>query len=108
MLRKFLTIVLPLALPVLLYMLHVVIARRRGRMARAPTVRESPWPWLLGSGVALMAAALIAWRVFLGEGAEPGQVIRSPAYEDGELKPGGIEEGESGGEPGGESGAPVQ
>jgi len=108
MLHKFFTIVLPLALPVLVYMLHVAIARQRGRMTRVPAVRESPWPWLLGSGVVLMAVALIGWRFAFGEGAEPGQVIRSPSYEDGELKPGGVEEGERGGAPGGESGAPVQ
>ena len=94
MLRKLLTIGLPLALPILLYILHVAVARKRGTMQRAPTLSETPWALLLGSGVALMAVSLIAWRLLVAEVAEPGQAIRSDRYEDGKLVPGEIEQPE--------------
>ena len=87
MLRKLLTIVLPIALPFLVYFAYVAIARWRARhSAQAPSYSDGPWLWLGTGGVALMAAALIAWRL-LSDPAQPGDRIIPDRLIDGEIQP---------------------
>ncbi len=81
MLRKFLTVVLPIALPFIVYFIYVALARRRG-----VRLDETPWAWLTAGGVMLMAAVLIGWKL-LSDPARPGDTIVMPRYEGGEVRP---------------------
>lgn len=83
MLRKFLTVVLPIALPFIVYFMYVAIARWRGVRSGEESV---PWPWLTAGGVMLVAAVLIGWRV-LSDPAAPGDTIIMPRLEGGEVRP---------------------
>lgn len=70
MLRKLLTIVLPMALPFAVWALYVVAARwkaRRREQGRLPGWADAPWGWLILAGALLVAASLIAAR-FLADG----------------------------------------
>ncbi|RDD61677.1 hypothetical protein [Ferruginivarius sediminum] len=87
MLRKLLTIVLPIALPFVVYYLYITWARMRGAgQGQQPGYKDPPWPWLAAGGVVLMAAALIAWRV-LSDPAAPGAEIVPDRYIDGQVEP---------------------
>lgn len=81
MLRKFLTVVLPIALPFIVYFIYVALARRRG-----VKLDETPWAWLTAGGVVLLAAVLISWKL-LSDPARPGDTIVMPRYEGGEVRP---------------------
>lgn len=87
MLRKLLTVVLPLALPFIIYFGYVILARRAGvNSGRADSPwRNAPWAVIAFTGVALMAAVLIAVRIF-GEQAPPGAEIVPDRYIDGEIQ----------------------
>ncbi|MFQ6017803.1 MAG: DUF6111 family protein [Kiloniellaceae bacterium] len=88
MLRKLLTIVLPIALPLLVYLGYLVLARRRARRAgrdRLPRRPEAPWTWIVLSGVALMVAALVTWR--MTSGVPPGTRLEPPRLIDGKVVP---------------------
>lgn len=87
MLRKFLTIVLPIALPFLVYFMYVALARMRGsQQGRQPSYTEGPWHWLALGGLVLMLAALGSWRI-LSDPAPPGAKIIPDRYIDGEVEP---------------------
>lgn len=87
MLNKFLMVVLPIALPFLVYFLYVSIARLSGSgQTGSASLADAPWPWLALTGIILMAAALIGWRV-LSDPAAPGTRIEQPRYIDGEVVP---------------------
>lgn len=87
MLNKFLTVVLPIVLPFLVYFLYVSIARLRGGGENAkPALENAPWPWLAVAGLVLMGGALIGWRI-LSDPAAPGTRIEQPRFIDGELVP---------------------
>ncbi|QEX21007.1 hypothetical protein FRZ61_09270 [Hypericibacter adhaerens] len=91
--RRFLEILIPLLLPTAIYFVYVAIARRQARAAGAsPTVglRDMPWTWLAGAGVALLAVTLAA-SAFFG-GAPPGSHYEPPSLEDGQIKQGGFSE----------------
>ena len=85
MTRILLQVALPILLPFALYFGYVYVMRRSG--ARAPI--KLPWPWLLGTGVAL-AALVVAALTLLG-GAEPGALYVPPQTEDGKIIPGHFE-----------------
>jgi uncharacterized BrkB/YihY/UPF0761 family membrane protein len=88
MIRKFLTIVLPLLLPFLIYGLYLVLAQRKARLAGAgklPRWQDAPWTWILIAGAVLLAVTLIAFR--LTEGVAPGTKVEPPRFEY-ESKPG--------------------
>jgi hypothetical protein len=88
MLNKILTIVLPIALPFLVYMVYVTMARRGGGASgRVPRVSDAAWPWLGMAGVALMAAVLISYRLVFSNPAGPDVVVEPNRYIDGEIKP---------------------
>lgn len=86
MLRKLLTIVLPIALPFLVYFFYVAWARARAAKGQGPQFSDAPWPWLAAGGVVLMAAALIGWRV-MSDPAAPGAEIIPDRLVDGEVQP---------------------
>lgn len=89
MLRVFLTIVLPLLLPTLVWIGYMAVERRRLATAGgAPrSWSAAPWPWLAGLGVVLMVGTL-ALVGSVGSG-DPGEVY-VPAHvgPDGRLVPG--------------------
>jgi hypothetical protein len=88
MLKKILTIVLPIALPFIVYMFYVMMARRGGGASgRVPTVSNAAWPWLGMAGVALMAAVLISYRLVFSNPAGPDVVVEPNRYIDGEIRP---------------------
>ena len=65
MLKKFVTIVLPMAAPVLVYWVYLVLARRKARLKaedRLPGWQDAPWTWIIVSGVALVGVALVTGR----------------------------------------------
>ena len=89
MIRKLLTIVLPLVLPFLIYWIYLLLARRKARLAgegRLPGWQDAPWVWIITSGAVLMAAALVAVRVT--SGVEPGVIMEPPRLIEGEVEPG--------------------
>jgi hypothetical protein len=90
-LRIFLTIVLPLVLPTVVYLLYVTtVEARRAQAAQeghaAPWWVEAPWPWLVGGGVVLTGLTLGA--IALTGGDAPGEVYVPAHMEDGRLVPG--------------------
>jgi hypothetical protein len=97
MLKKFLTIVLPIALPFIAYVLYAVAMRRRS-FAAAMDLRHSPWPWLGLAGFALMAATLIGWRFVFTDPGGPGATVIPNRYIDGEIQPYRILEPDDSGE----------
>lgn len=82
--RFFLHYLLPLLLPLAIYM-SVVLATR----GRNPGwLDETPWLVLMGAGVALLALSLIGWSLFSGAGTGGDYV--PPHVEDGEVVPGRV------------------
>jgi hypothetical protein len=85
MIRVLLTVVLPLLLPTALYLLWLLAAQR------LPLAAPGPWrasPWLVGIGLALVAAMLY----FIGArvGGSPQGVYVPPRYIGGEVVPGHV------------------
>ncbi len=88
MLRILLTIVLPVALPLLLYIGYVSMMRRRAQAAgedEPPRWDEGPWAWFALAGVGLVLAVLVAVR--LSSGVPPGTKLEAPRMIDGEVVP---------------------
>lgn len=88
MLRVLLTVVLPLALPLLVYAGYLAMLRRRAQLTgetRLPRWQEGPWPWLILAGVALLAAVFVAYR--LSTGVPPGTKLEAPRLIDGKVAP---------------------
>jgi hypothetical protein len=85
MLRKLLTIALPLVLPFVLYWAYLSLARRRAGAGAAPGWQDAPWIWMAGAGVVLMIAALAAFG--LTSGVEPGTKLVPPTFDDGRIVP---------------------
>ncbi len=89
MMRKILTIVLPLALPVVIYWIYLALARRRARRSgegKPPDWQDAPWTAILAASVVLMSASLIAFG--LSEGHDAGTRLAPPRLVDGEIVPG--------------------
>jgi hypothetical protein len=62
MLRKLLTVVLPLMLPTLIYMAYMMIDRRKAAAsggAPVPWWVGAPWTWLITGGVLLATIVLV-------------------------------------------------
>jgi hypothetical protein len=88
MLRVFLTVVLPLILPLALYLGWVMTlgaAQEGGGSISWTTV---PWLWLAVAGVGLLAIVLVV--VTVGFGAPEQGVYVPPHLEDGRVVPGHI------------------
>ncbi|MEQ9608523.1 MAG: hypothetical protein RLN99_12755 [Kiloniellaceae bacterium] len=86
MLRVVITVLLPLAAPFLLYIAWVWLVRHK--VAGGELVldwRESPWPWLLGVGV---AGALAGFAyIYATTGHPAGTELVPPALIDGRVVP---------------------
>lgn len=91
MIRILLTYVVPLLLPVALYIVYVVVARRiqSARGETAERLRRVPWLWLLAAGVALMGISLAIYS--LTSGGESHRRYVPPRVEDGRIVPGHVE-----------------
>jgi hypothetical protein len=90
MVRIFLTIVLPLLVPTVLYLLWVTTlgAPRGGNTVAWASL---PWVWLAIAGVVLLAAVLLV--VSVGFGTSQEGVYIAPRYQNGQIIPGHIEPG---------------
>ena len=76
--------------PSIAFFLYLV-ATRKVQMGVGPTaeaLRGMPWPWLLGGGLILMAASLVA--LALTGGGEPGGTYVAPHVVEGEVVPGEV------------------
>ena len=80
--RQALTILLPLLLPAVLYI--VIKSQKLGSFKLA--ARDAPWVWLAAGGVAFAAVVLATWA--WTSGAPAGARYEPPSYEDGKLVPG--------------------
>ena len=100
MLRVFLTIVLPLVLPTVLYLVWVRLAHwlpggssegSQQESERGETMRWSalPWLWLATAGAVLLALMLFVVTVHFGS-PQPGTYV-PPHVENGQIVPGHIE-----------------
>ncbi len=88
MLRILLTIIVPIALPLLLYVGYVAMMRRRAQAAGAdylPRWDERPWAWFALAGVGLVLAVLVVVR--LSSGVPRGTKLEAPRMIDGEVVP---------------------
>ncbi|MDP7342086.1 MAG: DUF6111 family protein [Alphaproteobacteria bacterium] len=91
MLRTALFHVVLLLAPAVLFMIYLIIARkvRLSKSDTARMLRELPWPWLLGAGIALMAASLVVLSLSSGDDREGTYV--PPHMEDGKVVPAKVE-----------------
>ncbi len=90
MTRVLLQYLLPLLLPMALYLLWAWFARKRQAAGAPPhRLREGPWFWSILAGVALAAAGLVYMALSTGGG--PGGTYVAPRWEDGRIVPGRIE-----------------
>jgi hypothetical protein len=86
--RVLLTIVLPLLLPMALYLVWAVTLRRLERHGPAWWTAW-PWVWLAGAGIALLAIVLFVVTVHFG-GPREGVYV-PPHLQNGQIVPGHIE-----------------
>jgi hypothetical protein len=87
MLRVCLTIVLPLLLPLALYLAWIVLVGTP-RDGGAVSWSAIPWLWLAGAGAALLAIVLFVVTVGFGT-AERGVYV-APHWQNGRIVPGHI------------------
>ena len=80
--RFFITYLLPLLLPLAIYLMVVWATR-----GQSPGwLDETPWLVLIAAGVALTALSLLGWSLL--SGAPPNEVYVPPHLEGGEVVPG--------------------
>ncbi|MDA0655846.1 MAG: DUF6111 family protein [Proteobacteria bacterium] len=89
MIRKLITIVLPLLLPIILYFTWVWLARRQaarnGTKAKGPeSFRDAPWIWLGIAGLTLLVVTLLATPLIFSDSGTPGTYV-PPLYQDGKI-----------------------
>ena len=90
MLKTTLVHILILLAPTILYLAYLILARKLqlSRGQAAATLRKMPWLRLLGGGLVLAAASLVALSMIVGSDPEGTYV---PAHMvDGELVPGEV------------------
>lgn len=88
MLRILLTIILPIALPILLYLGYVNLTRRAGKAEGEGILgllEKGIWIWLIVAGTALAIISLVTWDMMTG--VPPGTKLRAPHMEDGRIVP---------------------
>ena len=92
MARILLEYVLPIVLPSLVYLAWLAHERRRiarEGMGKPLRWQDGPWPWLVGSGLALAVLVAIASALLGGSDIEGTYV--PPRVEDGRIVPGHVE-----------------
>jgi hypothetical protein len=89
--RQVLTIVVPLVVPAVLYILYLYVTGRRARAAgQAPSVwKDVPWTWLGIAGAFLVIVTFAAYALF--GGSPPGSRYDPAKTIDGQIQPGGFE-----------------
>ncbi|MDJ0948953.1 MAG: DUF6111 family protein [Alphaproteobacteria bacterium] len=89
MIRILLHYVLPLVLPLLLYIVYMSWMRRRALAAggAAPDWREGPIFWFVLGGLLLAVASLVALFAFEGDDGM-GNIYQPPRVEGGKVVPG--------------------
>ncbi|MGH7093602.1 MAG: DUF6111 family protein [Stellaceae bacterium] len=85
--REILEIIVPLALPTVLYLLWVLLMRRSGPGA-APLWQAVPWLWLAAAGAALLALFLFVVTVHFGTHVRGTYV--APQLKNGQIVPGHV------------------
>jgi hypothetical protein len=88
MVRVFLTIVLPLLLPTVLYLLWVGTLGAPHEGGAVPWA-SVPWVWLASAGAVLLAIVLFV--VTVGFGTSQEGVYVAPRWQNGHIVPGHIE-----------------
>ena len=85
MTRILLQYVLPLLLPVAIFLGWVMLTRKRAGSQETAMERlqQGPWFWLVVVGFALMAAGLA--YMGLTQGSKPGGTYMAPRYEGGRV-----------------------
>ncbi|MEE8394394.1 MAG: DUF6111 family protein [Rhodospirillales bacterium] len=86
--RILLNYVLPLLIPMAVYLLWFWFSRRRGGGQGKSLAEEEPWFWVLSSGFLLMAGGLV--YLALSESGETEGTYLAPHIEDGRIVPGTI------------------
>lgn len=92
MLRKILTVVLPLAAPFIVWWLYMVLARWRARRAQEPDPpgwTQAPWTAILLTAVVLLATSLLWFHS--GSGGAAWTEYTAPSFEDGQIVPSRLE-----------------
>ncbi len=89
--KLLLTKILPLALPILVYLTWLAYARKRARKTGTSLNQVSDAPWLLIalSGVMVLILGMLALGLLTGE--EAGGIYIPPHLENGEVVKGRIE-----------------
>ena len=82
--RIWLTVILPLLLPTLLYVLWSVAMPHSGGGRRL----QQTWPWLVVTGVALSGGVLVAAWLRAGSGGAGSDSYVPPHVIDGQVVPG--------------------
>jgi cytochrome bd-type quinol oxidase subunit 2 len=92
MIRKLLTIGLPLLAPFVVYFIWWWTKRRRelaeARGREVAPWEDLPWVWLISAGAGLAALALIGTA--LTSGGDPFAEYQTPRFEDGKIIPGQV------------------
>lgn len=86
--REILTLVVPLLLPTVIYVIWLSAARSSGANG-AVAWRKLPWVWLALSGVGF--AAVVLFVVTVGFGTTTPGVYVPPHIENGRIVPGHVE-----------------
>ena len=90
MIRIILTVLVPLLLPTVLYVLWLLAMRRLEGTGAGAVLRTLPWPWLGAAGVVLVAAVLAVVTLWIGGGGTAGTYV-PPHTVDGKIVPGHVE-----------------
>ena len=97
MLKKLLTVVLPLMLPTLIYMAYMMIDRRKAAASGGAVVPwwvGAPWTWLITGGVLLAAIVLVTVALTGGFDTSgtyhPGPPDRRQGHRRGDSPPSGL------------------
>ena len=89
--KLFLTKILPLLLPLAIYVGWLIYARKRARAlgtTKPRTIIDAPWPIMLLTGLSVMIFGMVALGLFTGE--KPGGIYVPPHMENGEIVPGQV------------------
>lgn len=91
MLRSSLIHLLFLFAPTIIYVVYLMAARKVDLSSgqRGQAMRQLPWIPLLGVGLVLVVASLVA--LAFSEGGDPGQTYFPPTLEDGKIVPARVE-----------------
>ena len=88
MTRILLQYILPLFLPVAIFLIWVLVSNRARKGGKTSNLEKGNWVWALLVGVVLMAGVLV--YTALSGGGDPKASYHPPRYEDGKVIPGGF------------------